>query len=336
MANTDAATIINVCAYHRRDLDLVLIRSRPHENQVVRESIEKPFTTTRTVKLGALDILPNELLNIILRNLDLLSYFRFRHVSRRSRILVSELQEYKAIVRHGIEGFRGMLRTRLATYFTFEDMYRALINETCSFCKKFGGFLYLPTAARCCFACIENAPELRVISMSALSKLTKLSAKRLSSHVRCTLRTVPGIYSMEERPARRPALLLAEVEATWRLSELGLLTSDAVQASEARSEQKNQRFMMSTAYPWYDPATGQVENGVSCKGYQIRQEALALISQDRDDVFHSSGYQFHFETCKEAKALFGDSAGGTRSVAEPEFTRRRGYFNTLDRDGLPR
>ncbi|KAF5265174.1 hypothetical protein FOXYS1_4025 [Fusarium oxysporum] len=336
MASTDPATILEVCAYHRRDFDLVLIRSRPHENQGVRDSIEKPFTTTPTVKLGALDVLPNELLNIILRNLDLLSYFRFRHVNRRSRILASELQEYKAVVRHGIEGFRGMLRTRLATYFTFKDMYRALIDETCSFCKNFGGFLYLPTAARCCFACIENAPELRVISMSALSKLTKISAKRLSLHIGYVLRTVPGIYSMEERPARRPTLLLAEVEATRRLSELGLLTADAAQALEARSEQKNQRFMMSTAYPWYDPTTGQVENGVSCKGCQIRLETLAVISRDRDDVFSSSGYQSHFKTCTEAKALFEESAGGTRSVAEPEFTRRKGYFNTLDRDGLPR
>ncbi|KAI1054488.1 hypothetical protein LB506_010722 [Fusarium annulatum] len=336
MGNTDAAAILEVCAYHRRDFDLVLIRSRPHENQVVQESIEKPFTTTPTVKLGALDILPNELLNIILRNLDLLSYFWFRRVNRRSRILASELQEYKAVVRHGIEGFRGMLRARLAIHFTFEDMYRALTTESCSFCAKFGGFLYLPTACRCCFACIENAPELRVISMSALAKLTKLSAKRLSSNIGYTLRTVPGIYSMEERTARRPALLLAEREATRRLSELGLLTSDATHALQARSEQQSQRYMMSTAYPWYDPTTGQVENGVSCKGCQIRQETLALISRDRDDVFSSSGYQFHFETCKEAKALFEESAGGTRSVVESEFTRRKGYFNTLDRDGLPR
>ncbi|KAF5625076.1 alpha-galactosidase a [Fusarium sp. NRRL 52700] len=109
MVSTNAATILDVCAYHRRDFDLVLIRSRPHENQVVRESIEKPFTTTPTAKLGALDILPNELLNIILRNLDLLSYFRFRHVNRRSRILASDLQEHKAVARHGVEGFRGML-----------------------------------------------------------------------------------------------------------------------------------------------------------------------------------------------------------------------------------
>ncbi|KAF5538593.1 hypothetical protein FPHYL_12492 [Fusarium phyllophilum] len=336
MANTRGATILDVCAYHRRDFDFVLIRSRPHENQVVRESIEKPFTTTPTVKLGALDILPNELLNIILRNLDLLSYFRFRHVNRRSRVLASGLREYKAVVRFGIEGFRGMLRARLATHFTFEDMYRALIDETCSFCKNFGGFLYLPTAARCCFACIENAPELRVISMSALSKLTKISAKRLSSHFRYTLRTVPGIYSMRERPAVRPGLLLAEVEATRTLSELGLLISDVAQKLRERSEQKNQRFMMSTAYPWYDPKTGQVEHGVSCKGCQVRQEALALISRDRDDVFSSSAYQLHFETCKEAKALFEESAGGTRSVAEPEFTRRKGYFNVLDQDSLPR
>ncbi|KAI1046144.1 hypothetical protein LB505_008939 [Fusarium chuoi] len=336
MASSDAATILDVCAYHRRDFDLVLIRSRPHENQVVRESVESPFAASPTANLGILDVLPNELLDKILGYFDIYSYFRFRHVNRRARVLASELHEYKSVATHGMEGFRGMLRAGLATHYTFGDMYRALTTETCSFCKSFGGFLYLPTAGRCCFGCIENAPELRVISMSALSKLTKISAKRVGLRVGYTLRTVPGIYSMEERPARRPAFLLAEREATRRLSELGLLTSDATYALQVRSEQQNQRYMMSTAYPWYDPTNGQVENGVSCKGCQIRQETLALISRDRDDVFSSSGYQSHFKTCKEAKALFESSAGGTRSVVEPEFTRRKGYFNTLDRDGLPR
>ncbi|EXL76071.1 hypothetical protein FOPG_09078 [Fusarium oxysporum f. sp. conglutinans race 2 54008] len=268
--------------------------------------------------------------------LDTLIHFRFRHVNRRARILASELQEYKCVVKHGMEGFRSMLRTRLATHFTFGDMYSALTTETCSLCKNFGDFLFLPTATRCCFACIENAPELRVISLVAFKKLTKVKMKWLTYHIGRVVRTVPGLYSMGEKPARRPGLLLAEVEVARMLSALCLLTPEANEALEMQNEKKNYRFMVSTAYPWYDPNTGQVHSGVSCKGCQIRLETLAVASRDHDGVFSSSGYQSHFETCTEAKALFKKSAGGTRKVVEPQFTRRKGYFNTLDRDGLPR
>jgi hypothetical protein len=40
--------------------------------------------------------------------LDTLIHFRFRHVNRRARILASELQEYKRVIKHGMEGFRSM------------------------------------------------------------------------------------------------------------------------------------------------------------------------------------------------------------------------------------
>ncbi|KAF4956832.1 hypothetical protein FGADI_3521 [Fusarium gaditjirri] len=336
MASTDAATILDVCAYHRRDFDLVLIRSRPHETQAVRESIESAFAASSGAKLGTLDFLPNELLEIILGYLDISSYFRFRHVNRRARSLASDLQQYKSVVRYGMEGFRGMLRAGLATRFTFGDMYRALTAETCTFCKNFGGFLFLPTATRCCFACIENAPELRVEGFIAFKNITKVRMKLLTHHIGYGVKTVPGIYSMGERPATRPGLLLAEVEAVQILSTLGVLTPEAKEVLEIKDEEKDYRFMVSTAYPWYDPNTGQVDSGVSCKGCQIRQETHVAISRDRDDVFSSRGYQSHFETCAEAKALFEESAGGTKTVAEPEFTRRKGYFSTLDLDGLIR
>ncbi|RKL17432.1 hypothetical protein BFJ70_g14613 [Fusarium oxysporum] len=120
--------------------------------------------------------------------------------------------------------------------------------------------------------------------------------KWLTYHIGHVVRMVPGIYSMGEKPARRPGLLLAEVEAARMLSALCLLTPDANEALEMQNEKKNYRFMVSTAYPWYDPNTGQVHSGVSCKGCQIRLEALAVASRDRDGLFSSSGYQSHFET----------------------------------------
>lgn len=329
-------TILDVCAYHQRDFDLVLVRSRPHETLTVLRSLQTPFESVLSSGLGILDSLPVELLWIILDNLDLLSYFRFRRINRRARALATAVPKYQSVIKYGLEGLRGALRAGLSQNWTIRDLYNPLIRENCELCGKFGGFLFLPTAIRCCFACIRNAPELRVMCTSTFCRLAKISTKRLHQALGSQLRTVPGLYSMEEKRARRPKSLIGANMAIAKLQLLGILDQDAALALSGRNEQINYRFMSSTAFPWYDLNTDDVENGVSCKGCQIRVENSLAGSDKRDRVFSKSGYLLHFESCKEAQELWEQSRGGTMAVREPEFTRRCGYFNVLDTDGLPR
>ncbi|EEU47067.1 uncharacterized protein NECHADRAFT_35215 [Fusarium vanettenii 77-13-4] len=328
--------VLDICAYHRRDFDLVLVRSRLHETQSVSKSLQTTFETSPTSGLGVLDSLPVELLWIILRNLDLLSFFRFRHINRRARALATAVLEYRAVVRHGLEGLRGVLRGGLGQAFTIRDLYIPLVSEKCTLCGEFGGFLFLVTATRCCFACIKSSPDLRVISPSTLSRLAKISPKRLHQALGSGLRTVSGIYSMEEKLVRRPTFLVASQPAIARLQLLGLLNQNTIGALSKWNEHENQRFMASTAFPWYDPYSGKVESGVCCKGCQVKEENLLVGSDERDHVFSRSGYLSHFESCTEAQKLWDQSEGGARPVQEPEFTRRCGHFSLLDLDGLPR
>ncbi|KAF4971532.1 hypothetical protein FZEAL_9816 [Fusarium zealandicum] len=328
--------VIDICAYHRRDFDLVLVRSRPRETQPVKIPLETAFEAPPTAGLGILGLLPLELLCIVLRNLDILSYFRFRHINRQTRALATSVLEYQAVAKHGLEGLRGVLRAGLAQTLTIRDLYSPLICEKCALCGQFGGFLFLPTATRCCFACIRSSPDLRVMCTSTLCRLAKISSGRLRQVLGSELCTVPGLYSMEEKRVQRPKSLVAIQVATAKLQLRGILDQDAAQAILGRSEHPNQRFMASTAFPWYDPDSDKVESGVSCKGCQVRLENLLVGSDDRDRVFSTSSYLSHFESCVEAHELWDQSEGGTMLVREPAFTRRCGYFSSLDNDGLPR
>ncbi|KAF5020388.1 hypothetical protein F66182_7596 [Fusarium sp. NRRL 66182] len=165
--------VLDICAYHRRDFDLVLVRSRPHETQTVLRDLQTAFKDPAASGLGVLGRLPLELLWIVFRNLDLLSYFRFRHVNRQARALSTALPEYQAVVKYGLEGLRGMLRAGLAQTFTIQHLYNALICEKC----------------------------------------------------------------------------------------LGFLSQASAEELRGRSEQTNQRFMASTAFPWYNPDSKRVESG---------------------------------------------------------------------------
>ncbi|KAF4447331.1 F-box domain, Skp2-like protein [Fusarium austroafricanum] len=106
----DQPSIVDVCSYRRRDYEETLIQYEPEEMQIVHESLQNPFDTPPLSNLGVLDSLPIELLNEVLRDLDILSYTRFRHVNRRARILGSELREYKLVIKHGLEGFLSALQ----------------------------------------------------------------------------------------------------------------------------------------------------------------------------------------------------------------------------------
>jgi hypothetical protein len=313
--------ILDICAYHPH-FDLVLIRSLPDETQAVVKHLQSAFKSSTSSSLGLLGRLPIELLWIVFRNLDVQSYFRFRHVNRKARSACTAVPEYQAIAKCGLEGLRGMLRAGLAHTVEIGDLYESLIRETCELCDRFGGCLFLPTATRCCFECIRTSPDLRVISTSTLSMLNRKSTKRLFHLLGPELRTVPGSYSTEDDPPRRPKGLMAAKLATAKSHKLGIRDRPAFQELLRRSDQERYRFMSSTAFPWYDLENNKVESGVSCEGCRVQREGLRSLPAAQDVVFSRSGYLSHFSTCKEAQSLWERSEGEARPAKEPEFTQQ--------------
>lgn len=331
--NADA--ILRVCSYHRRDFGLVVVRSRPHDMQPVQASLQAAFETPPTAELGILDHLPAELMSMVLRELDIRSFFNFRQVNRRARVLLTGLHEYELVSKHGLEALRGLLRAELAHCFTIEDLYRPLITDECSTCGAFGGFLFLFTAERCCFDCLQSSAHYRVLPPSAFAKIVNISPTQLKRLSIPSLRTMPGIYNMMETPARRPKYLISEEKATQTLLGIRAVGEDVIRNLRNRREQLGQRFMVATAYPCYSLGTAKLESGVSCKGCQVRVEFFAGDVDDRDRVFSTRGFLSHFSQCLETQRLWAESEGGTRLVKESELTRRCGYFPEIGIDGLP-
>lgn len=312
-----ADAILRLCSYHRRDFDLVVVRSRPHDMQLVQGSLQAAFETLPTAEL------------------DIYSFFCFRQVNRRARVLSTGLWEYGLVSKHGLEGLRGLLRAELAHCFTIDDLYRPLMTDKCSTCGAFGGLLFLFTAERCCFGCLQSSAHYRVLPPSVFANLANISPSRLKRLSGPSLRTVPGIYNMMERPARRPKYLIHEEKATQTLLAIGAIREDSIRSLRNRREQSDQRFMTATAYPHYDLDNTKLERGLSCKGCQVRLELLRRGIDDRDQVFLKRGFLSHFSQCVEAQHLWAESEGGIRPVKEPGLTCRCGYFNQLGSDGLP-
>ncbi|KAI0109633.1 hypothetical protein GGR51DRAFT_512228 [Nemania sp. FL0031] len=330
-----ADKILQVCSYHRRDFDLVVIRSRPHEMHPVQASLQSAFQTLPTADLRILDCLPTELLLLILQKLDIRSYFNFRKVNRQARIISTSLWEYNLVSRHGLEGLRGLLRAELGPYFTINHLYRTLITDKCSTCGAFGGHLFLFTAERCCFDCLLSSTNYRVLSRFTFTRFARLYQNRFHHLSRQMLRTVPGIYSMLEKRARRPGHLIFAEKATQTLLDIGVIGDDAVRKLGSCGDQEELRFMSATAYPYYSLEDAKLEPGVSCKGCQIQHGLLYNTFIDRDRVFSTRGFLSHFSQCIGAQDLWIASERGTQPINEPQIIRSCGYFNELGPDGLP-
>ncbi|KAG4444330.1 hypothetical protein IFR05_000204 [Cadophora sp. M221] len=152
----------------------VLVNVETHVDAILRSaqaSLQEAFEKLPTAELGTLDRLPAKLMSMVLRSLDIRSFFYFRQVNRRARVLSTGLREYELVSKHGFEGLRGLLRAELAHCFTIDDLYRPLVTDKCSTCGAFGGLLFLFTAERCCFDCLQSSAHYRDLPPSAFAKL---------------------------------------------------------------------------------------------------------------------------------------------------------------------
>lgn len=255
------------------------------------------------------------------------SLFNLRQTNLRSRQTVDSLKQYRMVVSHGLNLFRASLR--LAIDVSLFDFYHALCTKACTFCNEFGGFISLLTWNRCCFTCLQRAPETQVQTLAAVRKqfhLTKAKISQLRS-----FKTLPGTYSLQESVYKSRVAVVSVHQA---LLVSGQQPHTLTQAANSERNQKF-NFMGSCALPYYDKRTDKVEHGMSCAGCQLALEKdisgpmhKKRAFEVRDKVYAQDGFLEHFRWCEQAQHLWRSSDQGKNRPPElPEAARNRGYFN---------
>jgi hypothetical protein len=327
----EIAEIIRAAAYHRREFDLAVVQISPSPvEEDLRNSLAWPLLPVREglESLGSLETLPVEILHMICDFLDIQATFHFREVNYRAWRLLNSLRLYQDIIIYAPRTLCAMLRTQIASWYTLRDLYTALCTEKCTVCmSRFGGFLFMPTCTRCCFVCIQAATQFQVSAFANAKKHRNISCKSMP-----TLRTIPGIYSMDEVSRKRRIKVVAIqplLEASGRLPK--------------HVPSPTLRFMAATTLGYLDKRSGEVQNGVSCKGCKITFEkalrnrhslstpraTLAMVS-GRDEVYSRDGFLDHFHSCPEAQMLWKSSMERS-PIKEPEFALLRQLLPEIKR-----
>ncbi|OJJ32238.1 hypothetical protein ASPWEDRAFT_61976 [Aspergillus wentii DTO 134E9] len=290
--------IIHMASYHRRDFDLAVINVDTHDDEQIRDSILEPVRAP-SATLGSLECLPLEVVHKICHLLDLNSLFKLRQVNIRAHQIISTMRGYRAT-----------------------GLFKLLCIRDCHLCGSFGGFLFLPLHMRCCFSCVENDTQLRVIALADAKKWFKPTKTVLYSIP--MLKSIPGIYSMDERSRKKRMWILAAKHITKTLASHG-------------GEAPILRYMATTALPYLNMASNSVQYGVCCSGCQIAlEEALRYSRVDenacalRDKVYSHDGFLGHFRQCPKAQDLWRMSQEGKDTTRISEFVRRRGDFKKRD------
>ena len=319
--------IVQTANYHGQDYRSFVIWFLPHEHADVRPSISAPFRWASNTGLGSLDRLPLELLHDVFFRLDMHSLFKFRQTNLGSRQAVDSLKPYEMVVSHGLDFFCALLRTRLALDVSLFDFYHVLCTQACAVCGEFGGIISLLNWKRCCFLCLEEAPELRVHIISTArrqSDLTKAELDQLRS-----IKAVPDMYLMK-RFVHNVSIMVMSAPQPASTSYQQPRAPAQVQWGGPR-QKKGFSFMGSCALPYYDSRTGKVEHGMSCAGCQRGLEKDIIGSRGgswafeaRYKTYTQDGFLEHFRWCEQAQLLWRSSGEGSYQPSElPEAARGR-------------
>lgn len=172
---------------------------------------DEPLRQPPISNIGALAVLPLELVWEVVSELDIQTLMEFRRVNRRARELVDSLPEFKAIITHARNALHGILSIDTGRWITCRTLYEKLCRRDCEQCGDIGGYLYLLTCKRVCYPCFTNKTAflpLRPTYASRFFALPREVFKTLPS-----MRAVTGTYSKQGKDVPRRAVLVDYMSA---------------------------------------------------------------------------------------------------------------------------
>ncbi|KAI1194098.1 hypothetical protein F5X97DRAFT_311889 [Nemania serpens] len=176
----------------------------------------KPCRAPVHPSLGPLGILPVELLFNVLEFLDLRSLLRLMRVSLQWKVAVDALPAYAALTKHAQGELRTLALTGILRHHTAAALHGALLSQRCASCFEFGGFLFLPTCERICFACLLHNQAYWMLSTWRARECFSLTDAHLLTLP--ILNAIPGSYFVGSQQTRRCSIPLVSVKQAKQLA----------------------------------------------------------------------------------------------------------------------
>lgn len=244
--------------------------------------------------------LPLELIWQVCLLLDIASAINFSQVNRRARQIISSTRQFRQLGKYATSCLWLLLRTDLAPHIGAPALHSALTTEACTICGFFGGFILLPSAQRCCYFCMRADDSLQPEYLHILSATSKIPRQQFEMSVPI-MHTIPGVYTMLERPVETRCFVVAAQHARQALREFGADVPNFFDCHVLR-------FMSATSLPYLDPVTEELQSGVACRGCSLGANKLGFFKEvyieRRDRLYSRRGFLLHLGSCENARDVW--------------------------------
>jgi hypothetical protein len=273
---------LNIAEFHELTFPYTPSRIGPDftldENLAMPTLLKRQMNTVPKTNLGSLDMLPVELMQPILAQLDLRTLEDFRRVNQRALQLVSSVPQYKAIETYALDALRGILSTGIGRWTTCETLYKTLCTAKCEYCGEFAGYLYILRCTRACFECFNKREVYLPLQYDRAIKIFGLNDQILATLPQMI--SIPGTYTIKQERILGRHTLVDPVSAQRACIELhGSTAATRRHAPHTTPPARIQppappdeitgeafRYMAIVHMPWLDPISKDVEPGRYCIG----------------------------------------------------------------------
>ncbi|KAH7201041.1 hypothetical protein BKA60DRAFT_612391 [Fusarium oxysporum] len=275
--------LLHTCFYKRTKYYFPTLDPKAHEfSQEVRRLFSRCYKT-QTPNLGVLARLPQDLLEEIVLHLDIDSFRRFR----------------QRVLRYAPDALNALRRTDLSGYVSYSGVYTALTTSKCTFCGRFGEFMFLPTAKRCCFECLRASPETALVNQACISRREQWK-DLYTEHAEDLAEALKSIDKMSKtRGVLAKDLLAAYTKVDKGLKEPG--------QSLLKPGWLHYRLAASIIFPSLNPRTGKLQTGLSPPSLvpaTSQNVMFNLYFRARDRSYSEDEAALHFSQCLESQKLW--------------------------------
>lgn len=265
----------------------------------LRRQIHRP-------SFGYLGTLPPELLWMVFRHLTCDDLETLHSCSTGGRMAVLAFPQYHNLLQHAPSILAILKETRLARSFTITKIYETFVSALCTTCGQFGGYVFLPSFARCCLQCAETDLKFLPISRDGAKKEFGVKGKKILDRLP-QLTVIEGYYSTfaEEVKYYTQHLTLLSRELVEKMRDPNVIPMPARHNLREMSYlyiKAHQRYMALTPLPCFIPNSASLENGVYCAGCALGKHRFSQCS-DLGRLHDSRHVLSHLQSCLGAQAL---------------------------------
>lgn len=280
------------------------VRFKADEQKAIMLSIATPFASPSAADNGTLDGLPLSIVQDIILQCDVLSVFRLRQTSRRTREKVDSIWQYQKVTEYGLDLFRASLIANAACNIQLVDFYELLVTITCSFCGYTARYVHFLTWKRVCRGCLKDAPEVNHVSKWKLKSKIRITDDELAQLK--VFKTAPflalGRYLYSDSDV--------DSEVVSTLEAMKVVGNPRDEYIAKALEENSEDNLTTCVMPHLDKQGILPDNWLSCEGCKLdrhptnqrkdtlMQPAISWRVYDRD------GFLEHFRWCKQAQIVW--------------------------------